>query len=190
MFASELLQLIRGDSLLKNVFAGFYAKDCLPKINFFKKLPAAFIINTDYSDSVGEHWILAYFSKSRRFVIDPLAMPLEHYGKEFKKWLNGLGGNVLKLDKPLQADESILCGLFVLYFMFHLSRGRTLPAILRLFSTRLHCNDKIVLSFARQKLRYTGRIKQLRCRRNMGVYKSKLSTDFKETKQDGRKNRI
>ena len=115
-------------------------------------------------------------------------MPLEDYGKEFKEWLNGMGGDVIKLNKPVQADKSILCGLFVLYFMFHLSRGRSLPAILRLFSNRLRCNDKIVLCFARQKLRYTGRIKQLQCRRNMGIYKSKLSTDFNETKKNGRKS--
>ena len=186
MFASELYRLINSDNLLKNVFADFNSKDYLPKIKVFPNQPRAFIINTDYSDSIGEHWILAYFTKKAKYVLDPLAMPIQHYGREFGQWL-ATQGNVIKLKKPVQADKSILCGLFVLYFMYHLSRRKTISAILKSFSPKIHCNDKIVLTFARQKLGYRGRIKYLHCRRNMGIYKSKLSKDFKKTKQHGRK---
>ena len=187
MFASELNRLITSDNLLKNVFAGFNSKDYLPKIKISTKQPRAFIINTYYSDSIGEHWILTYFTKKTKYVLDPLAMPIEHYGREFEQWLP-TQANVIKLKKPVQADRSILCGLFVLYFMYHLSRGKRLSTILRSFSPAIHCNDKIVLSFARQKLGYRGRIRYLHCRRNMSIYKSRLSNDFKKTKQHGRKN--
>lgn len=57
----DIEKSIRHDKISKGLFLGVFAADTLP--NKFK-VPAAFIVNTDRSNSSGEHWISIYIDAS------------------------------------------------------------------------------------------------------------------------------
>lgn len=58
---SDILKSIGYDCLSSKVLVGVYAADMLPK-KF--QIPAAFIVNTDTSNSRGEHWISIYINEN------------------------------------------------------------------------------------------------------------------------------
>ena len=156
MYSSQLYNLISHDKLMKERFMGIYAKDELMPIALLNNKDCAYIANTDNAKEIGEHWVLAYGKQKKVLFIDPLANPPQFYGSEFSQWLKNF--HVIQLQYPVQGDNSVLCGLFVLYFFYHLSRGCRLASIVKTFSRfKPHLNDKIVLNFAWKKFHFNGR---------------------------------
>ena len=155
MYDSEMLKIIQQQPHMKKCFKGFFARDNLPPLtpSDLKQQDFSVIINTDKAGDEGEHWILFHWdsvSKTALF-IDPLAQPL---CEEFLKWLHCCQ-TIVVLHNPVQHHLSVLCGLFVLYFMYHLCASKSIVDIIKLFSTNnLQQNDDLVLKFAKQKLLY------------------------------------
>ena len=160
MYSSQLHTLINRDPLMRKKFMGFCAKDELKPIvlNSSNRNDCAYIANTDNAKEIGEHWVLAYrrWQGNQVLFIDPLANPPDFYGPEFSWWLRNF--HVVQLPTPVQGDNSVLCGLFVLYFFYYLSRGCRLASILRTLSkSHPHLNDRLVLDFAWKKFHFNGR---------------------------------
>ena len=140
---------------MKKRFKGFYARDTLPPLtNSDLQHTFCIIVNTDLVGEAGEHWILFYWDSLLQigYFLDPLAQPLL---EEFQKWM-GCCKTIVLLRHPVQHHLSMLCGLFVLYFMYHLCAGvSVLDVVKRFSSSNLWLNDKLVSHFAKQKLHYT-----------------------------------
>lgn len=119
---------------------GVFPRDKIPSRPC--KYPSCFIANTDVSDKPGTHWI-AYFMDSP-------------YHTEF---FDSFGHTPSTYDFSLianqcnslqfQSDFSLLCGQFCIYYLYHRSRGITLPEIQTMLSSSQHLiNDKKVNCFA------------------------------------------
>ena len=59
----EIERAITQDPCAEAVFAGVYAKDCLPDT---VRCPCAMVWNTDPADEPGEHWVAVYFDENGR----------------------------------------------------------------------------------------------------------------------------
>ena len=182
MYDSEIFKLINRQPHMKKHFKGFYARDTLPPFTS-SDLQHTFciIINTDLVGEAGEHWILFYWDSKLKLAhfLDPLAQPLQ---EEFQKWMQCCNTIVL-LSHPVQHHLSVLCGLFVLYFMYYLCAGQAISDIVNRFSnTKLRLNDQLVSHFAKQKLLYTPPLyKQDRkhvTRKNVADWMSRKSIDL------------
>lgn len=165
---------------MKEKFVGIFASDELPHI-IKRKKDSAYIANTDKSNEIGKHWVLAYRKENEVLFIDPLGESPRFYGVAFEKWLKHFP--VKHLTEPVQGEDSNLCGLFVLYFFYFLSRGHSLKGILKMFSNKLHLNDITVLKFAWNNLRFNAR-RQLGLGRKILLYKKgPMTKDYEKMKR-------
>ena len=147
MYASQIVNIIKQDQSMKHVFAGIYARDKLPHLKQLNE-DQAYILNSETTKTGGEHWLLAYFIGKTKEVIwvDPYGNPPVFYGHQFNNWLSKFSVNVSKA--MIQGPHSYYCGLFVLYFLYYLSRGVQLKTIQTSFSHKnfVH-NDNVVADF-------------------------------------------
>jgi hypothetical protein len=60
MNTTEILNIVKSDKAVAQVFLGVFPLDLLPKVY---KLPAALIVNLDASTMPGSHWVSLYFDK-------------------------------------------------------------------------------------------------------------------------------
>jgi len=135
---------------------GTFPRDRLPNVGEIKH-DAAFVINSAQSHEKEGHWLLVYFNAQSKTTVwfDSLGNLPSYYGKNLFLWLHAPGFKVDYSTKPVQAINSRLCGLFVLFVLYYLSRGLTLERILSYFNSRdLGKNDKLVSLFAWKKFRF------------------------------------
>lgn len=158
MYASQLKELVKSDSSMSKVFGGIFAKDKLPQLHELKT-DRAFIVNSDESDSVGEHWLLVYFVARNKTVIwfDPLGHDPSYYGSPIVYWLSSSRFKLVSNIKSVQSTQSYYCGLFVLFVYYYLAHGLEFSTIMNKFSTYLMKNDSLVQQFAWLKFRFDAR---------------------------------
>lgn len=162
MYASQIRKIIMRDRVMYRKFFGIYARDTLPTINPLTE--GGYILNTDLSTNIGEHWVLAYCVPSTKnmLYIDPLG---QQPPQTFKQWLKSTKYTIIQLKKPIQPLHSHLCGLYVLFYLYHLARKTPLRKITAQFS-----NDKVVVQFACKRFGFNA------CQK---LYKDRLTDDFK-----------
>jgi len=112
MERAELERQIRRDANMHAVTRGVFARDELPRERL---LPGAYVVNTH--SAPGQHWMLIYVDENNSKVelYDSLGRSPRHYG------LDSLIDR--SLSKRVQSEDSLSCGLFVLYFLYWRSRG-------------------------------------------------------------------
>ena len=178
MYASQIVKIVNEDKPMKDVFEGVYACDNLPQ-NVDKTRESAYVINSSPSNSIGEHWLLAYVNPCSRKTIwfDSYAKPLDFYNRKISQWVKAIGYPIESSVKRIQADLSIYCGLYVLYVYYFLVRHVKLKNIVQKFSKRLLFNDKIVSGFMLKHFSFNA---QKRLMHGGKLYKEELIRDFKE----------
>ena len=158
---------------MKLQYNGIFAKDALPPLLH----NGAYIANTGESHDIGEHWVLTYVKERQLYFIDSFAEPPMYYGKEFVNWIKSYPGKVNQLQQPLQHPLSHFCGLYVLFFFYHLSRNYSLYRILKYFSRNSLQNDRNVVAFSKKKF---GKFKPILHKGGASskLYKEKMNKDF------------
>ena len=124
-----------------NGFIGVFSRNELPKI---KSLPASLVINTDPSYRLGEHWVAIYINE------DGFGVYFDSYGlspliQEFIGFLNNNCPNGWTYNSTtVQGLHSITCGEYCVLFVYMSSIGYSLCKIIKLFTSDLELNDKII----------------------------------------------
>ena len=168
MYASQIKRIARNDRLyLRKTLVGIYAKDKLPPPNppvagmvRRKRKPLAYIINSATSDSLGEHWLGVFVSGDNKLIwFDPLGKSPAYYGPVINRWLKSWGlGEIVQNSRAVQPPHSRLCGLYVLYVLYHLCRNFSLPYIIdRMFYSRKGMNDFKIKYFFRTRFGFSAR---------------------------------
>lgn len=141
----ELEHIIRQDSLLNNVFLGVFARDTL--IQPIMTRPSALIVNTDPLERPGQHWVAMYFDAhglcnyfDSYGIVPPVEPIFDEYMK--KNSVSQTYNNTF-----LQSLDTAVCGMYCIYFLFHICRGETMKQIVSRFSTQNHNNDAHVCRF-------------------------------------------
>ena len=151
MNSKEIFHLMCSDHHIKKIFYGVFPRDKLPK-KIYKK-PGIFIINTDSSDKIGEHWVAIYLDvNGRAEYFDSYAIPPR--SNDIKSFIKK-NSNFCKYNtKVLQPVFSDTCGYFVFYYAYRKARGFKMQNIvskLRMYKPNL--NNTVVTNFSKHFLR-------------------------------------
>ena len=105
---------------------------------------------------VSNHWLLLMFQPTGQIVyIDPLGKKPSAYSKILSDWLKASKHHVKSIPFQIQPNDSELCGLYILYFLFFLSRGVQFEKIVRKFHRKnMLLNDEMVSKFAVKKFNF------------------------------------
>lgn len=141
----ELDKMLRSNSLTRDAYVGAFPSDTTVKVPSFR--PFAAIFNVDPAFAPGSHWTAVYVgSLNRPEYFDPLGKPP---CENLRRWLEQFAHAPLVLKRPIQSPNSILCGYFCMFYIFHRCLGRDLRWIVRQFHQRfLGRNDKLVSQWA------------------------------------------
>jgi hypothetical protein len=134
MNTTKILEKIRNDKTLKNIFVGVFPIDCIPDVYF---LPCAFIVNLDPSDSPGSHWVSLYFSKQG------VCEYFDSYGRrpnrQLLEFISANAKSYIYNNICVQELWTTSCGQMCLYFLVWRCRGITFKGIIN----SMLCDDFI-----------------------------------------------
>ena len=140
----QLEDAIRRDAVSSARFGGVKAADELPTcVDHSRKF---FIVNTHNSYQTGEHWVAMYLDPVPEF-FDSLALSPEYYKKSFQYFLVNHGPSYRHNVKRLQSSDSIVCGQYCLFYIYHRSRNISMKLMFDMFSEDLESNDRLVSEF-------------------------------------------
>lgn len=148
MNGGEIARILTRDKNAKRVFCGVYPRDRLPRR--IPKRPAAYVINTDPHNKPGEHWLALFFDRRGGVeYFDSYGFPPWH--PEIKTFIaENSQKQAIVNTRPIQALQSIACGLYAVYFIIMRSRRTLLRrALVPFHPHRLLVNDRIVLKLLR-----------------------------------------
>ena len=136
----EIDKIFRSDSFCKLNLEGVYSRDQLPTIN---KYPTSFVLNTDPSYIVGEHWL--GLATANNF-FDSFGHDPEYFGLE-----NYVDRNSIEWESnqdKIQGFFSNTCGHHTSFFLLFITRGFSFKEIISCFNlTNFDINDLTQLTF-------------------------------------------
>lgn len=141
----QLEHIVRSDHCLNDVTRGVFAINTLPK--YVTGYPSAYIVNTAPLPGPGKHWIAIIFFNGRHAeFLDSLGKSPEHYG--LKSFILRNSNHCSWINNRIQASDSSLCGLYVLYFItMRLCFDISLDNMCSDFSQNFVENDELVAAF-------------------------------------------
>lgn len=131
-----LWRLALSDPMIKNDFGGVYAADELPK---YIGSYGSYIVNLDPKNKPGSHWIALHFKNGTCYYFCSHGRKSGNILilKFIENNSNKIECNTLMYQKPTTST----CGLFSLFFLYCIVRGKKLSA---LSPHRLDNNERIV----------------------------------------------
>ena len=103
-----------------------------------------YIVNTISDAKIMGHWVMFYFNIDDEVLfIDSFAKHPSVYGGNILKFYNDLNVKIV-VKSQLQSDNSLVCGLYCLHFLFYLNKSYKMRRILSHFSDNYRKNDRIV----------------------------------------------
>ena len=145
LLSGQISDLLRKIPNTKYIFKGITTRDLEfrpPKK--IQKTPQAFIHNVGYAKK-GTHWVVILFTANGSFLFDS-------YGRTAKELL--IESSVVQpyhtiTYNPfnLQARKSLVCGHYCIFFLYLISKQKTVEQINRYFSGDRIKNDNIVFRF-------------------------------------------
>ena len=135
--------IVKIPAMRKN-FKGVFTTDELVKLKGNKDQKPAIIIYTDKfkTDNIG-HWVCVFLGEIPEFY-DPLGHDPSYYSENIYNFLLQNDDKYIYSSHITQGNESINCGLFVLYFLFFRCHNIPYQSIVDSFSTNYEKNDNIV----------------------------------------------
>ena len=102
-------------------------------------------MNASPSDQTGTHWLLFAQAGGQIFLEDPLGKRLYDYPLVYKNIRRTIQeGNQLRMKKPKQSADSVLCGLYCIYVAHAVITNR--------FQIGFKLNDHDLIRFAKHML--------------------------------------
>lgn len=132
MNGEQLKRIILRDDVMKKCVWGVFARDELPSVLF----PGGYVVNSGVRNSTGQHWLGLFITEHET------AEFMDSLGKKPTDY-NFTLDNVYYYSVAVQPSDSILCGLYVLYYMYWRTRGISQHDIMSTFTGT--DNDAIVL---------------------------------------------
>ena len=130
-------------------FIGVYAQNELSKIRNVK-LPFSLIVNVDYSEQSGSHWLSVHVTKHSVEIFDSLGFDKRYFSTSTNiivKFIDKYSFNRNLLTSPvLQPCNSALCGFYSIYFILWRQFYNYKQCLSRFGSNRKR-NDERLLHF-------------------------------------------
>lgn len=126
------------------IFKGTFARDKIPE---YVTVPAALVINTDFSSSPGSHSVAIFIQENGEGeYYDSFGVP-----PQYKEIIDFLGRNCfhrLSYNQHIlqeMSPQSITCGKYCVLILDMRSRGISFCNLLRIFTANQSLNDKIIV---------------------------------------------
>jgi hypothetical protein len=146
MTSIEISDILRKDPCSKLCFIGVFPRDQLPVITMY---PVAFVLNTDPSYKVGEHWLGIYFDNRKKcYFFDSFGNEPEYFGLE--KYINKYSVDCEFNNSQIQGVFSNTCGHFTIFFILFITRGYSLKDIRSCFNLKKYDLNDFRISFISQ----------------------------------------
>jgi len=132
MTTNSISNILRDDPFTKTNFIGVFPRDQLPSIKYY---PVSFVINTDPSYKVGEHWLGFFFDRDKTcYFFDSFGNSPEYFnlGKYTKRFANSVEYN----DDQIQGFFTNTCGHYVVFFILMINRGFSIKNIVACFNLK------------------------------------------------------
>lgn len=149
MNTKEVTAILRNDLLARRQFCGVYPRNKLPMLPAITK-PSTYVINTDSSRGVGEHWVAVYFNgRGKAEYFDSFGFPPMH--SDIKSFILKHCNNYLYNKRLIQDLTSSMCGVYAVYYVLMKSRGVSMSrALSRFHPYKLQSNDRKVWVLVQQ----------------------------------------
>ena len=132
-----------------HTFIGVYSQNELSAIKF-AKVPFSLIVNLDYNQESGSHWLVIHICKDTIEIFDSLGlnfMYFKHYPQLIINFIFKFSFNRHVLCSPvLQPPTSRLCGLYSVYFILA-RQTKSFEKCLKPFGSNLYENDKKLIQY-------------------------------------------
>jgi len=172
LIASRLEKFVRSDPKMARIFYGIYSADTLGNSAsrlMQRNTPIAFLIVNSRPVAVlrGGHWLAFVVLQERQLVLflDSLGRSPGYYGGAIASFRSQYFPHfhlVSLAPRPLQSATSLLCGVYLLYWLKRLAHGADPAELLTPFrrpgvggGTREHSrteNDRFIIRWARYHL--------------------------------------
>ena len=143
----EIHQLISGNKHTFKYYIGCYNNETLPLIPYDVE-KYFLVVNTGTDVEKMGHWVLLYKIRKNLLWIDSFGKDPKFYGGRIKMFFHNYDGEkIFVIKKQLQSNTSLVCGAYVLYFSYKLSRENNYKKVVRNFVNDKKFNDSIVETF-------------------------------------------
>lgn len=132
----EILNILKSDQTVAQVFLGVFPINLLPKIN---KLPAALVINLDVSTMPGSHWVSLYFDNLGNCEY------FDSYGREpdeLKSFISKNCKQYIYNNIQVQRSMTSTCGQMCIYVLLWRARSIRFKDIIKSIDS-----DEFVVGF-------------------------------------------
>ena len=149
MDTSQLTYLCKSNKITASKFGGVYASNEL-KLN--SDIRGKFIIlNTSKWGQSGKHWVILFIPKRSDNLCElfnSLSGPIANYSLDIENLILVNGSEYLCNDVAVQSQNSIMCGLFCLYFAHKRCSNNSFQTIMNSFNQEdLVLNDDLVAQY-------------------------------------------
>ena len=145
MDSEQINSILYSDRFSKLYYRGTFSCNQLPVV---ERYPSGYIVNTDTSDGIGEHWLGFFFDEAKHGeFFDSYDNELSFYDERFKTFLEKYSMSWNCNQKRLQGPFSTTCGQHCVYYMLLRCRGISLSKIVSNFSNNYNGNDRFVTHF-------------------------------------------
>lgn len=111
----DLKAALSANEMTQDSFDGVFALD---EIVHISKKPRLILVNTDPSWKRGQHWLVIFFSSrgKKAELFDSLGSENRKYPREIMQFIWRFASSVKLSKKMVQPPETVLCGLYCLYY--------------------------------------------------------------------------
>ena len=140
---NQIENISRNNPVTKHTFIGCFAQNKMP----VKPENGYMIVNNESNPKKMGHWILIYKNNDKHYFFDSFGFHPSIYGGNIASYCNTYNNIQLLLKKPIQSNNSYVCGAYCLYVAYYLCKNISVEKIITRFSKRNLHNDKIVEKF-------------------------------------------
>ena len=143
----QIISIVNSLPETKYSFLGCFKNDTIP-FELQLKRNGFFIVNTTVKISSMGHWILFYIKDCVLYFFDSFGQSLDIYGLDIESFYTSYTGPKIKVfNSPLQDDMSYVCGPYVIYFAYMMSKNHSTYYIKSRFNKNKKRNDTLVTKF-------------------------------------------
>ena len=147
MNTKQINDILKKNIFTRKIFQGVYARDQLKKIHVPENKRSAYVVHTEPLRIKVGHWICIIFEPDGSAIfIDSFGIDLTGFHPDIQHFVKKNSNQVFQNKRLLQDVTSSTCGLYVLYFIYQKSKGKSLKEMLKPFhSFNTKKNDRWII---------------------------------------------
>ena len=146
MDSNQIYEIVRNSNILSSTFRGIHNVGTIQNV---RPVNGFLIVNVVDNPNIMGHWVLIFFRNSTVYFFDSFGKLPVFYDVRLRNYINSfLSNKIVVYAKPIQANDSLVCGAYCLYNAYYMTLGRSVYNIKKKFKfTCKRLNDRLVVIF-------------------------------------------